>query len=182
MKKEKKIYIQKSNIQGRGAFAKNPILKGEHVCFLKGKEVSIIQLKKRYESGEERKNLTDPLQIANNKYIILKDKYKYINHSCSPNMGVRGKNELRALKDIKRGEEITYDYSTTEWEDIKEWGNERKFYAEYWKMPCKCHTKVCRKIVKEFTFLSKRLKKKYLLQRALLNHILRMLKKTTAKI
>ena len=41
----------------------------------------------------------------------------YINHSCSPSIGIKDTKSLRqyyALKNISAGEEIFYDYSTRE--------------------------------------------------------------------
>ncbi len=73
----------------------------------------------------------------------------YINHSCNPNSGLIIKNEkvnLIAIKNIKNGKEITYDYSTTINEDN-------------WKMRCNCGSKICRKIIKDFKYLPKNIKK-----------------------
>ena len=39
---------------------------------------------------------------------------KYINHSCFPNTIVNDKNQFVALRNIKIGEELTFDYETTE--------------------------------------------------------------------
>lgn len=41
--------------------------------------------------------------------------WRYLNHSCEPNAGMAGM-RLVALRDIARGEEVTFDYNTTEWE------------------------------------------------------------------
>ncbi len=35
----------------------------------------------------------------------------YINHSCNPNAGFKGQIFMVAMRKIKRGEEITYDYA-----------------------------------------------------------------------
>jgi SET domain-containing protein len=49
---------------------------------------------------------------------------------------------LVAIKNIQKGEEITWDYSTTMKNDD-------------WTMMCQCGAKNCRKIIKEFKFLPK---------------------------
>jgi uncharacterized protein len=41
---------------------------------------------------------------------------------------------MEAIRDIKKGEEITYDYATSE-------------TLNNWKMECKCGSKNCRKII-----------------------------------
>ena len=38
-----------------------------------------------------------------------------VNHSCEPNCGIRNACGLVALRDIKDGEEITYDYCMTDY-------------------------------------------------------------------
>ena len=57
--------------------------------------------------------------------------WRYINHSCEPNCGLKGRTVV-ALRRIRKGEEITIDYSTTE-ED------------PYWRMSCSCGSLRCRK-------------------------------------
>jgi SET domain-containing protein len=57
---------------------------------------------------------------------------KYINHSCDPNCEtdiIRGKIWINAIKDIKKGEELTYDY-----------GYDMDCYEDH---PCRCDSKNC---------------------------------------
>ncbi|MBS3088886.1 SET domain-containing protein-lysine N-methyltransferase [Candidatus Pacearchaeota archaeon] len=152
---KEKITVKKSGIDNRGIFASEKIKKGETICFLKGEEKNIPQMRKEVLSGKERIN--DPLQIGKRKYIDIEEPYLYFNHSCNPNAGIKGKNELFAIKDIKKGEEITFDYSTTSWEENWNIPNDEEF-----SMVCKCGSKNCRKIVREFYHLDKKTKLKYL--------------------
>lgn len=55
-----------------------------------------------------------------------------------------------AIKDIRRGDEITWDYST--WQDEKDW-----------KMNCNCGSKNCRGIISRFRVLSKNIQRKYII-------------------
>lgn len=64
---------------------------------------------------------------------------RFINHSCDPNcesktIKILGKGHILifALKNIGRGEELTYDY---------------KFEREADKLPCSCSAKKCRKFL-----------------------------------
>jgi hypothetical protein len=41
--------------------------------------------------------------------------FRFLNHSCDPNAMFRGR-ELVAIRRVPRGDEITFDYNTTEWE------------------------------------------------------------------
>jgi len=81
------------------------------------------------------------LQIGYDKYLV--------NHSCNLNAGIKNNVILFAIKNIKKGEEIKFDYSTTVDEDD-------------WTMKCECHQKNCRKIIKDFKYLPKNTQKKYL--------------------
>ena len=73
-----------------------------------------------------------------NKKYDLDGDYKYniarlINHSCDPNCEVFGtglKVWVYAIRDIKKGEELTYDYGFGYDEDYKDF-------------PCKCKSKNC---------------------------------------
>lgn len=57
------------------------------------------------------------VQIGENQHISLQPNYlQYINHSCDPNILFdTAKKELRTLKPILAGEEISFFYPSTEW-------------------------------------------------------------------
>jgi hypothetical protein len=57
----------------------------------------------------------------------------YSNHSCNPNLGMRGEITFVAMRDIRAGEELTHDWATTDDDD---------YSAE-----CKCGAPNCRKIL-----------------------------------
>ena len=42
------------------------------------------------------------------------DSTNYFNHSCDPNLGMSGQIVLLAMRDIARGEELTFDYAMTD--------------------------------------------------------------------
>jgi hypothetical protein len=41
--------------------------------------------------------------------------WRFLNHSCSPNTRLEGRS-LMAVRDIHAGDEVTFDYDTTEWD------------------------------------------------------------------
>ncbi len=129
-------YVDNSKLGGKGTFAKIPIKKGQHLTILSGETITTNQAIERIEKGQENKD--DLLQIDEGLYIDLDEPPRLINHSCNPNAGIRGKNELFAIKDIRSGEEITYDYSTVVGTNIP---------PEIWTMKCICNESNCRKIV-----------------------------------
>ncbi len=90
----------------------------------------------------------------------------FINHSCNPNAGLMFYDFgilLVAIRPIKKGEEITWDYSTT-------------LYKNPWTMACLCRSKNCRKVIKEFKYLPEKTKKKYLRLQVLPDYIVKQIK------
>lgn len=164
-----KFEVRSSELESSGCFATEEIKTGEIICTCKGENISFQELKQRYEGGKEK--ICNPLQIGEKEYLDLDEPYVFFNHSCNPNAGLRKKGELFALKDINEGEEITYDYSTTEWTYDK--------FGKYkdWSMECNCKSKDCRGTLGTFPTLNPKLKKKYYQEGALQDFILRKLEK-----
>lgn len=136
-----KVYVAGSNL-GKGGFAKEDIKKGKEILRFTG---PLIDFKQAVNKDEKQ---GDPLQIGKNLYISIEEPGRSINHSCSPNAGIRDDVVLVALEDIQKGEEIYYDYSTTMDED-------------YWVMQCKCRSANCRKIIEDFKHLPSEVQQKY---------------------
>lgn len=166
------IKIKKSKVSGNGVFATMNIKKGKTICFFDGEEISLQEMSDRVDAGLERGS--DPLQIGDEVYLDLDELSRSFNHSCNPNSFIRGKNELVALKNIKQGEEITYDYSTTMSD------NEEKINATgsvLWTCKCKCLSKNCRGIVDQFKTIPKSRMNFYLKNNLVPDFILRKFKK-----
>lgn len=127
----------------KGLFASVNIKNGELILQCLGEKISFDEA---ISKGELQSNT---LQVGEKEYIDFQEPGVLVNHSCSPNAGINNSLKLIAIKDIFLGEEITFDYSTTMDED-------------YWTMQCFCGEKSCRKIIKDFKYLSKELQEKYL--------------------
>jgi hypothetical protein len=128
---------------GKGIFATKDFMKGELVFELQG---SIINFAETLVLGNEE---CYPVQIDIDKYIYLIAPYKYINHSCSPNCGIQNQSKLIAIKKIKKGEELLFDYSTT-------------MLERSWTMNCECDSKNCRKKITDFDLLPANIQQKYI--------------------
>ena len=130
--------IKKSKIDKNGLYANCDIEKGTKIIEYKGK---IISVKK---SAEDPKFDNDKaIYLFNiNKRFDLDGDFKFntarlINHSCSPNCEVSGKGLkvwVYAIKDIKKGDELSYDYGFSFDEDFKNY-------------PCRCGAKNCAKFI-----------------------------------
>lgn len=128
---------------GKGIFAKKFIKKGEEIFKFTGNLINFKQ------TLERENNFGDPLQIGKDLYLNLEEPMRFINHSCNPNAGIKNNVVLIAFDDIRKGEEIYFDYSTTMDED-------------HWVMQCKCGNANCRNIIKDFKYLPAQVKQKYL--------------------
>lgn len=164
-----KFTAKNSTIEGRGLFATELIPSGTTIGTLTGEQVTIPELKRRYKAGTER--ICDPLQISERLYLDLHEPWVFLNHSCEPNAGIKGRSTLFALTDIQSGEEITFDYSTTEW-TWKHFGK----YCE-WEMECQCGKQKCRTKIQQFPTLASDIVAYYQKLGALPNFLLRLLRK-----
>ena len=102
------IFVKETN-KGRSVFASRYFRKGETVVV--GHRVKILP-----------ERTTHSFQMDFGLHIELDEPGRLINHSCSPNTGVRnnkfGAYDFVALVDILSGSEIKWDYETTEYVSI----------------------------------------------------------------
>ncbi len=118
---------------GKGIFAQESIRKGSVIKEMTGERMVWATVKKHINAGTMR--VDDPLEIEEDVFLKLDPSSYFFNHSCEPNAGIRKQTELFALRAIKRGEEITFDYSTV------------VCTHSSWTMRCKCGSPSCRKII-----------------------------------
>lgn len=153
-----KVFIGKTESKGRGLFAKADIKKYERIFSFNGKKTK-ASYDSNYTIGSRWLGIGRFTWLA----VSSKNPGYYINHSCKPNVGLKGVLTVVAMRNIKKGEEITIDYSTTE-ED------------PYWKMVCRCGEKKCRKTIRSIQFIPRKSFRKYkefipkFFQRAYLKH------------
>lgn len=125
MSTHKYIEVKSSGIHSNGVFAKIDIPKGTRVVEYFGNKVT-------KEEGDRildetfKKHLENPEHQAGTYIFELDEEWdvdgdvpgndaKYINHSCNPNCKMdidasEGKIWIDSIKDIKKGEELTYNY------------------------------------------------------------------------
>lgn len=139
--------VLKKSRHGRGVFANRDFKKNEFIIQFRGKMVSYGQFPQYYVKIEDH-----CVQIGKRLYMGPSgDIDDFLNHSCSPNSGLKingKKAALTAIRGIKKGEEIVWDYSTTMDEDC-------------WEIDCRCGSRNCRKMVRDFKHLDEKTKQKY---------------------
>lgn len=103
---------------GYAVFAAAPIAKGELLVMWSGKLTDGSTLETLPASFRRHS-----LQVEEDLFLVsLTDcePADYVNHSCSPNAGLSGQISLVAMRDIRAGEELTYDYAMSDGSDYDE--------------------------------------------------------------
>src|SRR3989344_7054225 len=137
-----KVILKETKTYGKGLFAKKPIKMGEIIAELDGR------IYKAEKCSLLLKDIADhAVQFSQKKWRDSKGFARYINLSCNPNCGIKGKFKIMAIRNIKKGEELTFDYEMSEDSD--------------WRMKCRCNKKNCRKIIGAFKNLPESIRKKY---------------------
>lgn len=125
-----KLALRPSPLAGTGLFAAEPLAPGELLAIWGGAVVSTDELLRLSE--RERFH---SLQVAEEFHLApgpATEPADFVNHSCAPNAGIQGQISLVALRPIAAGEEICYDYATTDSYRGLEFG-------------CNCGAPACRK-------------------------------------
>jgi len=133
--------VRTSKIHGRGVFAKRPIRKGTRVLEYTGPIVSTKEADKIGIQTENGHSHTMLFEIDKDRVINGNEggDARYVNHGCDPNCETVQDNErifIEALRSIKQGEELCYDYHLQVPGKITD--KERKEYA------CFCGSPKCR--------------------------------------
>ena len=114
-----KATVRKTKKYGRAVFASQTIQKGEVIAGFDGDRFD-----NEFESWTEDL-YNHAIQYGKTDWRDSKGIARWINHSCEPNCGIKRYFKVVAMRTIKKGEEITWDYEMTE-------------KNKHWKMKCRC--------------------------------------------
>ncbi len=122
-------------IHGTGLLATRPIQAGE-ILFQWDETCTMVSMDDFWAMPEAERDefWWFAFQCDANTFIYSDDDDGYMNHCCDPNSWWRDDQTLVASRDIAAGEEVTYDYATTE-------------ISVPFSMPCKCGASNCRSVV-----------------------------------
>lgn len=136
------IAVRKSRIHGTGVFARKNIPAGTRIIEYVGDRITKRESDRRYQIAWDRAQNGNGNEgivyifTLNKRFDIDGEVWwntaKYINHSCDPNCEtdiIRGHIWIIATRDIKRGEEISYNY-----------GYDFDSFEDH---PCHCGSKKC---------------------------------------
>jgi SET domain-containing protein len=136
------VEVRDSGIHGKGVFSRKDIPKGARVLEYVGEKITKSESDKR--ADEHLDNAGKNHEKDGGVYIfelnkrydidgkVLWNTARLINHSCNPNCETEDHENyiwIQALRDIKKGEEITYNYGY----DLDNFREHR----------CKCGSKNC---------------------------------------
>jgi SET domain-containing protein len=132
--------------KGSGSFVVSKISKGEMVASFGGNVIDQSELAKYSVDRVSRS-----LQLNSDTYLLsgnIPEAGDMINHSCEPNCGIAGTSSVLALRDLKIGEELTFDYAMSD-------------SSQYDEFVCACGKEKCREKITGMDWQNKDLQTKY---------------------
>jgi uncharacterized protein len=111
-----------------GTVVLEPIAAGEVVAAFSGRYVTRTEFD-ALTTAQQRRGV----QVEEELFLVgdEDDADEFINHSCDPSCGLSGSSVLVALRPLRPGDTITYDYATSDGSDFDEF-------------ECRCGTALCR--------------------------------------
>lgn len=112
----KRIQTRRSGVHGKGVFAVQDIAAGETIIEYTGEVINWEEAQARHPHDPKQPNHTFYFHVDDD--VVIDAKYKgnsarWINHSCAPNCYTDerdGRVFIKALRNIRAGEELNYDY------------------------------------------------------------------------
>jgi SET domain-containing protein len=136
--------VRRSRIQGRGVFAARDIAQGERIIEYLGTRISSEEADAQSPDDEASRRHHTFLFAVDDDIVIDGRRggndARLINHSCDPNCEIiieRRRIFIHALREIRAGEELSYDYWYVT-DDSYTLGDLRRIY------PCRCGATSCR--------------------------------------
>lgn len=135
------VEVRDSPVHGRGVFALRRMRKGQRIIEYIGERISHSEADTRYDERSEHPHV---LLFTVDKHIVIDggiggNDARFINHSCDPNCDTcvqDGRVFVEALRTIKPGEELLYDYQ------LDRPGRYTKKVLEQYR--CRCGSPKCR--------------------------------------
>jgi uncharacterized protein len=135
----------KPNGSGNGIYTLKPIKKGELVAVFGG---VVYEWDAFIHLPDRERSLC--IQVEDRHFLVPRPigEGDYVNHSCNPNAGLSGQIGLVAMRDIKIGEEVCFDYAMSD-------------TMPYDEFECGCGAATCRGTVTGNDWQRPELQKRY---------------------
>lgn len=138
----RRIQVRRSGVHGKGVFALTTLSRGEEIIEYVGEIITWPEALRRHPHDPSDPNHTFYFHIDDGRVIdaaVGGNAARWINHACSPNCEadeVDGRVFIKALRTIKPGEELFYDYGLII--------DERYTPKLKKQFECRCGTRKCR--------------------------------------
>lgn len=139
----RRIQVRRSGVHGKGVYALRPIAAGETIIEYTGEIIGWPEALRRHPHDPKDPNHTFYFSLDDGSHVIDAkvggNASRWINHACEPNCEAdedEGRVFIRALRDIRPGEELFYDYGLVI--DERYTPQLKKDYA------CRCGSPRCR--------------------------------------
>jgi uncharacterized protein len=124
------LFVAKSGLVGRGLFAGTRIASRAKIGEFEGEVIGLRESRARARG----RSIVAIVELDRHALDATRSKrgFRFINHSCEPNTFIRctpKRAEFYALRDIRRGEELTADYGESHHNG---------------RLPCRCGSARCR--------------------------------------
>ena len=124
------LYVAPSKLVGKGLFAGTSIPARAKVGEFEGERIGLREARRRAKG----RRIVAIVELERHALDAtrMKHGFRFINHSCAPNTFFRitpERAEIYALRDIRRGEELTVDYGESQHDGT---------------LPCRCGAPSCR--------------------------------------
>lgn len=139
---KRRFQVRRSSVHGRGVFAVAPIARDERIIEYTGEVIGWPEALRRHPHDPDDPNHTFYFSLEGGKVIDAKvggNSARWINHACEPNCQADetdGRVFIRALRDLRPGDELFYDYGLVL--DERQTAKLKKQYA------CRCGSPSCR--------------------------------------
>jgi uncharacterized protein len=138
----RRIQVRKSGVHGKGVFSLAPLAKGEVIIEYVGEVITWKEALRRHPHDPKDPDHTFYFHVDDKHVIDAKhggNAARWINHACTPNCEADetdGRIFIKALRHIKPGTELFYDYGLI---------IDERYSAKLKKQfECRCGTKGCR--------------------------------------
>ena len=138
----RRLQVRKSGVHGKGVFVVQPIRKAETFIEYTGEVIPWPEALRRHPHDPSQPDHTFYFHLDGDQVIdglVGGNASRWINHACAPNCEAEegdGRVWLKALRNLKVGEELFFDYGLVI--------DERYTAALKKRFECRCGAKACR--------------------------------------
>lgn len=144
-----KTEVRPSPIHGRGLFATDDFEQNEFAAVKGGHIIDRERLREvSAQLGAVEIQIADDLFIAPVTAAEREGSMLYTNHSCDPNLGLRGNIVFVARRAISSGEELTHDWCMTD--------------NDTYEVECRCGSPHCRHFLRGKDWQRRDLQRRYI--------------------